>query len=167
MNKTQVITTIVLEDGNKNKLIGYTAYLCKAGTAFDFDFPGSAVLGEETAAGVYKFTIPNTYLANFYDLWVEDQDEATLTDINVSWQWKVSDIVPTDSTEILFADLTDDAGNTLPETIDNAVVMIIPKSDRSVYLVEINATDTGFTPGVSIAGADDPLVDIIIMVGEE
>lgn len=99
-------------------------------------------------------------------VWGTDQDaaihmaaiEQVGSDVRLGW-WAVS--LGGQFQDIAFADLTDNRGNSLPDTINNPVVIIIPKAKTGAFVKVING-DSGFTIARNDDDASPVPVDFMI-----
>lgn len=124
------------------------------------------VLATETTTGKYEVTIPDTYIAKYYDVWITGGDyNPYLEKVHIGeWIWHITDYDATDGAEISYSDLTDDNGDALPATIPDPVVLITHKDGRLVYARTVG--ETSFYLHLSKAGdSADHTVDITIKVG--
>ena len=150
----------ILQDERGTGKSGKTMVAYPAGTAIH------GTTASDEGYGRYKFlldpTSDNLIISRLYDIYVNGVIYQKDMDLGL-WEWYVSNVEVDAEQTFNFADLTDENGEVLPTTIEEAEIKLIPQRDRGGYISA--QSDTDFTITLySTGGADKGLFDVHIVV---
>ena len=157
----KITTYLVVRDINGIAQTGATVNVYPAGTTNE-----AGIIITHQGGGLYKIeinpAINEQCISKFYDIYLEGVKRLE-SQFFEDWVWFVANKEVDAEQTFTFADLTDENGEVLPTTIEEAEIKLIPQRDRGGYISA--QSDTDFTITLySAGGADKGLFDVHIVV---